>query len=76
MVSSNFNSDLFKYLSLKKSIEVHLNKPEIFLLYFTTHMTSIRERTEIGRSMAYLCRTSVFIEFHYFMKKKTDTAIG
>ena len=61
--------------SLKKSIEEHFNRPKILLLYFyDAYDINLWEKT-FGRSIAYLCRTNVFIKFHHLTKKQQQTQL-
>ena len=54
---------------MKESIEVHLNRSNIFLLYFyDAYDLNLQEKFRV--SIAYSCKTNVFVEFNHFMKKK------
>ena len=63
-------------ISLKKAIEIHFNRLKIFLLYsYNAYDVNLRERN-FGRNTAFSCRTNVFIEFYYVMKKEQTQLIA
>ena len=66
-LSISVPSSPFAHYSLKKFIEVHFNRSKVFLLYFTTHMTSIygekvRQKCGLFMQNKCLCRISSFYE--------------
>ena len=57
-------------MSLIKSIEVHLIGSKTFLLnFYDAYDVNLWEK-KLGKSTAYSCRTTDFIEFYHFMKKE------
>ena len=60
------------FLEMKESIEVHLNRSNIFLLYFyDAYDLNLQEKFRV--SIAYSCKTNVFVEFNHFMKKRLNS---
>ena len=60
---------IFSLKISKELVEVHFSRSEIFVLYFYDAYDANLWGKKFGRSTAYSCRTNVFIEFHFFMKK-------
>ena len=56
-------------ISLKKAIEILLNRSEMFLLYFHHAFAVKLWEKKLDRTTAYSCSTNVFIEYHHLKKK-------
>ena len=70
---SNFDSFMWKQyhstnISLKESIEVHLNRSKVFLLYFFDEYDISLSEEKFGRNTNYSCRPNICRELNHFMK--------
>ena len=59
---------------LKKSIELHFNRRNLFLLYFYDAYDLNLERKKFAKRMGSSCIANVFIKFRHFTEKRIDTA--